>query len=210
MAADLREDWPRRGNPWTTTSTTTVHDNDWFAVEQNAVVRPDGSTGSYEVVRIRVLGVGILPIDEKGFVHMIGQWRLPLGRYSWEMPEGGAEDGETPLACAKRELKEEAGLSAATWREVLTLDLSTSLTDEQAVIFIATGLEAGRACPDDTEVLAHRRVHFADVLEAVLDGTVREAMTVAAIPCAQHMAISGALPAGVTHAILNRLGDASA
>ena len=104
-----------------------------------------------------------------------------------------------------------ARVPANVMDQLKTLNVQLSeLTDEQAVIFIATGLEAGRACPDDTEVLAHRRVHFADVLEAVLDGTVREAVTVAAILCAQHMAISGALPAGVTHAILNRLGDASA
>ncbi|MBK6702349.1 MAG: hypothetical protein IPG56_00325 [Caulobacteraceae bacterium] len=94
MADDQREAWPRRDNPWTITNTGKVHSNEWFEVEQNAVVRPDGSHGSYEVVRIRVLGVGILPIDAHGFVHMIGQWRLPLGRYSWVMPEGGAEDGE--------------------------------------------------------------------------------------------------------------------
>lgn len=210
MADDQREAWPRRDNPWTITNTGKVHSNEWFEVEQNAVVRPDGSHGSYEVVRIRVLGVGILPIDAHGFVHMIGQWRLPLGRYSWEMPEGGAEAGETPLACAKRELKEETGLSAATWREVLALDLSTSLTDEQAIIFIATDLEAGKPRPDDTEVLAHRHVHFVDVLTAVLDGSVREAMTVSAVLCAQHLATTGVLPAGVAHAMLHRPSRAKA
>lgn len=207
---DRHQTWPRRGNPWTVTSTRKAHSNNWFAIEQNDVFRPDGSPGSYEIVRMRKLGVGILPIDDGGFVHMIGQWRLPLGRYSWEMPEGGSENGETPLTCAKRELKEEAGLTAATWREVLTLDLSTSLTDEQAVVFIATDLTSGRSCPDDTEVLAHRLVHFTDVLTAVLDGTVREAMTAAGVLCAQHLATSGQLPAGVTRAMVNRPVDARA
>ena len=81
-----------------------------------------------------------------------------MGRYSWEMPEGGGEPGEAPLACAKRELEEEAGLRATAWTPILEMDMSNSLTDERGIIFLATGLQTGQKQPEVTEVLKHRRV----------------------------------------------------
>ena len=108
-------DWRDEGNPWRVRSTRTAYENPWLAIEENDVVHPDGSDGFYGVVRIRKLAVGVLPIDDDGFVHLVGQWRFPLGRYSWEMPEGGAEPGEDPEICARRELAEESGLRAGTY-----------------------------------------------------------------------------------------------
>ena len=108
------------------------------------VIHPGGRAGTYSVIRVRRLAVGVLPIEPDGRVHLVGQWRFPLGRYSWEMPEGGAEPGEDAQACARRELLEETGLSAGRLEQILELDLSNSLTDERAMLFLATGLRAGR------------------------------------------------------------------
>lgn len=200
----MSDTWDEGGNPWIVKGMTHAFENDWFRIDEHDVIRPDGVKGYYGVIRVRRLAVGVLPIDAAGRVHLVGQWRFPLGRYSWEMPEGGAEPGESARGCAERELAEETGLRAREWLQVLEMDLSNSLTDEQAVIFIATGLSPGEADPDPTEVLKRRTAHFREVLERIADGRIRDSLTVAAVLRAHHMAVTGQLPAALTAAMLRQ------
>jgi 8-oxo-dGTP pyrophosphatase MutT (NUDIX family) len=198
----MKDDWHEDGDPWIVKSRTRPFANEWFELDRNDVVRPDGKPGEYTVIRIRRLAVGVLPIEANGMVHLVGQWRFPLGRYSWEMPEGGAEPGETAMTSAQRELEEETGVRASDWTKILEMDLSNSLTDERAVIFLATGLQAGQAQPEPVEVLKHRRAPFRDVLARVVDGRIRDSLTVAAVLRAHHMAVTGQLPAALAAAML--------
>jgi 8-oxo-dGTP pyrophosphatase MutT (NUDIX family) len=200
----MSDNWDEGSNPWIVKGVTHAFENDWFRIDEHDVIRPDGAKGYYGVIRIRRLAVGVLPIDVDGRVYLVGQWRFPLGRYSWEMPEGGAEPGEDARGCAERELAEETGLAAASWTQVLEMDLSNSLTDERAVMFIATDLSPGVAQPDPTEVLKTRTAHFLDVLGRVADGRIRDAMTVATVLRAHHMAVTGRLPAPLAAAMLRQ------
>ena len=202
----MSDTWEEEDDPWIVKSVARPFENDWFAVDEYSVVHPGGADGEYTVVRPRRLAVGVLPIEADGSVHMVGQWRFPLGRYSWEMPEGGAEPGEHARDCAERELLEEAGISAKSWTPILKMDLSNSMTDEQAVIFIATDLTQGMAQPEAREVLRRRRAPFLDVLARVTDARIRDAMTVAAVLRAHHMAVTGQLPAPLAAAMLGQ-GD---
>lgn len=194
--------WDEDRDPWIVKGVSRPFENAWFYVEAHDVIRPDGADGHYGVVRVRRLAVGVLPVEADGSVHLVGQWRFPLGRYSWEMPEGGAEPGEEALVCAKRELAEETGLVAANWLKVLELDLSNSLSDEQGVLFIATGLRQGEAQPEGTEVFRRRRAPFMEVVARVAQGEIRDSLTVAAVLRAHHMAVTGQLPAPLARAML--------
>jgi len=200
--SDFCDVWDDDPNPWTVEGVTQPFENDWFRIDTNAVIHPGGARGAYSVIRIRRHAVGVLPIEDDGRVHLVGQWRFPLGRYSWEMPEGGADPGEAPLACAARELAEETGLRATSLQPILEMDLSNSLTDEQATIFLATGLTPGAARPDATEVFKRRTAPFAEALARVTDGRIRDAMTVAAVLRAHHMAVTGQLPGELARAML--------
>jgi 8-oxo-dGTP pyrophosphatase MutT (NUDIX family) len=202
----MTDAWEEGGDPWIVKGMAYAFENDWFRVDAHDVIRPDGTPGDYTVIRVKRLAVGVLPVEADGSVHLVGQWRFPLGRYSWEIPEGGAEPGEDPRECAERELAEETGLRAGALLKVLEMDLSNSLTDERAVLFIATDLTAGCVQPEGTEVLKHRRAHFLEVLERVADGRIRDAMTVAAVLRAHHMAMTGQLPAPLARAMLGK-GD---
>lgn len=195
-------DWEEDGDPWVVKGVARPFENYWFRIDAHDVIHPGGAPGTYGVIRIRRVAVGVLPIDDDGFVHLVGQWRFPLGRYSWEMPEGGAEPGEDALACARRELAEETGLAAASLEKILEMDLSNSLTDERAVIFLARDLTQGPAAPEPTEVLRRRRAPFLDVLARVVDGRIRDSMSVAAVLAAHHMAVTGRLPASLAQAML--------
>ncbi|MGE0741873.1 MAG: NUDIX domain-containing protein [Hyphomonadaceae bacterium] len=198
----MSSDWEDDGDPWIVKRVTHPFENDWFRIDRYEVVQPHGADGTYGVIRIRRLAVGVLPIDVDGTVHLVGQWRFPLGRYSWEMPEGGAEPGEDALDCAKRELEEETGLTAGSFQRVLEMDMSNSLTDERAVVFLATDLRPGEARPEAVEVLRARSAPFQELLQRVADGHIRDAMTVAATLRAHHMAVTGQLPGPLAQAML--------
>jgi 8-oxo-dGTP pyrophosphatase MutT (NUDIX family) len=81
----------------------------------------------------------------------------------------------------QRELREETGLEADGWRELCRLDLSNSVTDEVAILFVATGLRQGEATPEPTESITLRWVAFDEAVEMVRDGRITDVMSVAAI-----------------------------
>ena len=123
----------------------------------------------------------MLVLDESDRVLLVGQHRYALDDWSWEIPEGGVPAGETALEGARRELLEETGVEAREWRELARLHLSNSVSDELAVLFLATGLAHGIAAPDGTEALEIRWLPFEEALSMTLDGRISDAMTVVAI-----------------------------
>jgi len=167
--------------PWIRHSRRVAYENAWITIWHDEVTRPDGAPGVYGVVHFANLAAGVLAIDDRDRVLLVGQHRYALDVYSWEIPEGGVPDGETALEGARRELVEETGLVAAEWRELARAHLSNSVSDELAVLFLATALTAGVARPDGTEELARRWIPFAEALEMTLDGRITDAMTVIAI-----------------------------
>jgi len=105
---------PMTQNPWQTKSSRLVYENAWIRVREDQVTCPDGQPGIYGVVETRI-ATGVIALTPQHEIYLVGQFRYPTGEYSWEIIEGGTEDGEEPLAAAKRELQEEAGLVARTW-----------------------------------------------------------------------------------------------
>src|SRR5919202_4984629 len=167
-------------NPWRRVSTRAVYDNPWISVREDAVVRPDGRPGIYGVVHFKNIAVGVLAV-EGDEVYLVGQYRYPLDRYSWEIPEGGCPEGEEPLRAAQRELREETGLEAARWRMLGEAHLSNSVADEYAVWFLATALAPGDVRPEGTERLSVCRVPLHEALSMALDGAITDALSLLAL-----------------------------
>ena len=120
-------------------------------------------------------------MSNDGYTWLVGQWRYPLNAYSWEIPEGGGPLGEAPIETAKRELKEETGIIAENFKEIMQLHLSNSATDEHAFVFLATDLKFEAAEPEETEDLQIKKIHINKVFEMVLNGEITDAISVAAI-----------------------------
>ena len=99
----------------------------------------------------------------------------------WALPAGTMELGQTLRDCAIREVYEETGLTARTWRDLARIDLSNSVTDERARLFVATDLEQGVADPEPTESLAVRWLPFDEALAMTLDGRITDCLSVIAI-----------------------------
>ena len=174
-------------NPWKTESSRPIYDNPWIEVVEHEVINPAGNPGIYGKVHFKNLAIAILPVDDHGYTWLVGQYRYPLGRYSWELPEGGGPHSEDPLAAAKRELQEETGLTAASWRPILEMDISNSVTDERSISYLAETITAGKANPEDTEELVVKRLPFAEVLAMALNGAITDALSIATILKASHL-----------------------
>ncbi|MGH2511821.1 MAG: NUDIX domain-containing protein [Candidatus Limnocylindrales bacterium] len=168
-------------SPWRRHTRRLAYENAWLRVFHDEVVRPDGEAGIYGVVHFRNHAVAIVAIDSADRVILVGQWRYTLDAYSWEVPEGGVPAGEEPLDGARRELREETGLSAGHWREVARIAVSNSVTDELGSIFLATELEPGAASPEGTEQLRIRWVLFEAALAMIDAGQITDLLTIAAL-----------------------------
>lgn len=166
---------------WTRHSSKTVFENNWFRVLEDEVTNPGGGQNLYGHVQFKNRAVAILPVDDHGNTWLVGQERYTLGEYSWELPMGGAPEGESLLECAKRELREETGLSAKNWQETLQLHTSNSVTDEVGVVYIATGLSQGETEFEETEDLRNRKLPLEEAVEMVLNGDISDAISVAAL-----------------------------
>ena len=167
-------------NPWHTLTTRDVYANPWISVREDQVIRPDGAPGIYGVVHYQHVAIGVLPVEDE-HVYLVGQYRYPLDRYSWEIPEGGCAADEDPLRAAQRELAEETGLRAARWQRMGAAHLSNSVSDELAIWFLATEFTQGELQPEGTEQLRVRRVPLQTALRLVFNGELTDAISVMAL-----------------------------
>ncbi len=197
-------DWMRpTGKPWAIRTAKTVYQNPWLTVREYQATAPTGAPALYGVVSPHAYALAILPLHADGTVTLVGQHRFALADYSWEIPEGGGPIGQDLLGGAQRELREETGLIAADWREVLRMQLSNSVTDEQGVGYIALDLSQADSDPDETEAFQVARVPFRQVLNLAVGGKITDVMTVAMLLRAYHMVVEGQLPAALSKAMLS-------
>ena len=166
---------------WKKLSSRVVYDNPWITVHEDHVVNPSGGENQYGHDHFKNLAVAIAPLDDEGNTWLVGQERYTLGAYSREIPMGGAASGEEPLDAAKRELKEETGLSVGSWRKIMHLHMSNSITDEEGFVFLAEDLSEGEPQFDETEKLEIRKLPLVAALELVNCGQITDAISVAAI-----------------------------
>ncbi len=165
-------------NPWNILDSKKVYANNWIEVSHHEVVTPTGNNGIYGIVDFKNIAVGIIPLDNENNIWLVGQYRLPIEKYSWEIPEGGAPDNENTLEAAKRELREEAGILAESWTKICTFYTSNSVTNEQAVIYLAQKLSFTDYDPDPTEKLEIKKIPIQNAIGMIFDGTITDSITI--------------------------------
>lgn len=169
-------------NPWTTLSVREIYENRWIRIDEHQVLNPAGGPGIYGKVHFKNKAIGVIAIDSEDYTWLVGQWRYPLNEWSWEIPEGGCPYGEDPLAAAKRELKEETGLTASEWKVLHRIHLSNSVSDEEGFIFLAEGLSEGHAELEETEAdMKTWKLPLKEAVKMVDEGKITDSLTVMAL-----------------------------
>jgi ADP-ribose pyrophosphatase len=121
--------------------------------------------------------VAIVAIDEQKRVCMVRQFRHPVGEELWEIPAGKLAPGEDPLDCARRELREEAGIEAAGWRRLYSYFTTPGFSDEIMHLYLATGLSQGENHPDDDEFLEMAMIPLAQAYDRLKQGGIKDSKT---------------------------------
>ena len=158
-----------------------AYGNDFIRVREDRVIQPDGKTGSFAVVEWRHPGVGIVALTDDEQVYLVRQFRYGNNQYLWETPGGNGQDGEDPLASARRELHEETGLRAGRWDSLGHTLPMTGMVDAVIHLFLARELRQERPERDGTESISVRKLPLCEALREIEEGGITEASSVVAL-----------------------------
>ncbi len=154
-------------------------------LERATVELPNGKTSTREVVR-HVGAAAVVAVDDRGRVAAVKQWRHAFGRVLLEIPAGKLDAfGADKLETAKRELKEETGLTAASFRHLADILTTPGFSDEVIGLYLATGLSHGDSQPDEDEFLHLEFIEAKTLIESIRAGEVQDAKTICAMLLAE-------------------------
>ncbi|MBI1786016.1 MAG: NUDIX hydrolase [Acidobacteria bacterium] len=166
--------------PYRLATSREVYRNPWIRVREDRVIRPDGSSGLFGVMEGKT-GASVLALNDLHEVYLIREYKHAVARHSLEVMSGGLEPGESPLDAARRELKEEAGLTASEWTELGMIDPFTTFVNAPNYLFLARGIQEGEQSPDHGEVLEVVKTPFSRAVEMVMRGEITHGASCVAI-----------------------------
>jgi ADP-ribose pyrophosphatase len=159
------------------TSSREVYKCSLFRVTEDQAV---DSRNGFQIDRAVVRHAGsavMMAVDERKRILLVRQYRLPAGGYLWELPAGRLDPGEKPLQAARRELAEETGYRARTWKKLVSFWVSPGYVEERMTIFLATDLTAGEATPMEDERIEARWFSRREIAEMIQSGKIEDAKT---------------------------------
>ena len=181
-------------------SSKTVYRGPVFSVTTDQVLEPSGIKVRRDLIH-HSGSVVVLAVDDSrspARVLLERQYRHAAGDYLWELPAGRIDAGEEELEAAKRELIEETGYRAAHWRRILKFYASPGFVAETMAVYLATGLRAGEAEPEEDEIIVKRMVPLPVVLAMILKGTIRDAKTISSVLWLDHVSRGKSLKSAQT------------
>lgn len=148
-----------------------------FDVSERTVTLPNGREATRELVYHKG-AAAVVPVDERGFVTLVRQYRVAHDAVMLEIPAGKLDNAaEDPLDCAHRELLEETGLKAERMELLLRMIPTPGYDTETVNVYLATGLSAGSAHLDEDEFLTVECMPLRDAAERVMRGELSDAKT---------------------------------
>lgn len=166
-----------------TTASRLVYRNRWMRVREDSIRRQDGSSGIYGMVEKPDFAV-IVPMEDDGSLHLVEQYRYPVAARFCELPQGSWETqpDAAPIAVARGELGEETGLEAGKMSDLGYLFAMYGHSSQGYRVFLAQDLRyVGVAREHEEQGLITRRFAMAEVIRMIVDGTIKDAATVAAL-----------------------------
>ncbi|HEX3148729.1 MAG TPA: NUDIX hydrolase [Gemmataceae bacterium] len=157
-----------------------IHEGRKIKVAVDTSTGPNGEPIRRDLI-LHPGAVVILPVIDRDHICLLRNYRFVVGETLWEVPAGTLEPNEPIEDAAKRELAEETGYTAKTWKNLGYFYASPGVLDEKLHIFVAQDLTQGTATPEADEELEPKTVRWDDALRMAMDGTIKDAKTVTAI-----------------------------
>jgi ADP-ribose pyrophosphatase len=183
MPKSPRAKSPRSRSKARVLSSKMVYRGPAFWVSFDEVLEPTGVRARRDIVH-HTGSVVVLAVEERlGEPHILleRQYRHAAQSFLWELPAGRIDKGERDLAAAKRELLEETGYTAKSWKRILRFYASPGFVAETMAIFLAQGLRTGTAQPEADEVIQVRLVPLSEAVRMVMSGRIFDAKTIAGV-----------------------------
>jgi ADP-ribose pyrophosphatase len=162
-----------------------VYEGPLFRVHHDKLVEPDGRTNERDVIRhngsVVILAIDSSRSKKNPWLVIERQYRHAAKQYLWELPAGKLDAGEEPLKGAQRELAEETGYRAKKWKPLVEYYPSPGFLGETMKVFLAEGLEAGEATPEEDESIEFRLVRLSDVLKMIDKGAILDGKTLTSV-----------------------------
>jgi 8-oxo-dGTP pyrophosphatase MutT (NUDIX family) len=164
-------------NPYKVLSSKKIYKNPWIEVVEDKVIRPDGTEGVFGTVK-QGEGVIIVAVNPKKEVYLIKEYYYALGEYGVQTPAGKVEKGETPLQAARKELREETGITAKKWISLGKVHPLTMIIKSPQHLYLALETREGEKEEDEIEVVV---TPLEKAYEMVLNGKIAFAPSCVAI-----------------------------
>lgn len=172
----------KRGN-WEQLSSKLIHQNPFYSVREDVVIKPDGAKGTYNVVELKD-SVFIVALDKEQNVYLVELHRYTNDKLSVELPAGGSE-GRDILVAAKRELQEETGLKAKTWKRLGYIHPANGIVSSKDHVFLATDLEQTTSNSQEEEGISRvLRVPLKKAMMMVKNGEITDSESIASLTLA--------------------------
>jgi ADP-ribose pyrophosphatase len=163
----------------------TIYDGRIIKLEKWSVRLPNGSEAEREIV-LHNGAAAIVPVDRKGYVTLVRQFRVAIGRLMLEIPAGKLDfQGEDPFDCARRELEEETGLRAGKWQKLAHVVTTPGFCTERIALYLATDLTQAEQHTDHDEFLSLERMPLSEAIAKVLQGEIEDAKSCLGLLLAQ-------------------------
>ncbi len=166
-------------------SSTVVFQGPLFRICHDKLIEPGGHANERDVIRhngsVVIMAMDTTKSKKNPWIVIERQYRHAANQYLWELPAGKLEAGEDALSGAKRELAEETGYSARKWKPLVEYFASPGFLGESMKVFLAEGLVAGDARPEEDEKIEFRLVKLSDVLKMIDKGAILDGKTLTSV-----------------------------
>ena len=166
--------------PFEVKSSKIVYKNPWIEVREDRVIRPNGKEGLFGIVS-GASGASIVALTKNKEVFLVKEFHYATNTNNYELPSGAIDENETPLETAKRELKEETGLTADKWTDLGFINPLTVVLNSPNYMFLAEELSEGEAEDEEKDLIQLEKIPFKDALAMVEEGEITHGASVAAI-----------------------------
>lgn len=176
----------KKRGPFTIKNTRAIYENPWLQLREDQVIHSSGRAGLFGVVEMKP-GATVLALSSQLEAYVLREFKYALGRPSIELMSGGLDGSESPLEGAKRELREELGLTSSDWVDLGVVHPFTSVIHSPSHLFVAFDVIEGEARPEGWEEISATKVPFKELHEMVLTGVISHAGSCVCILKAAHL-----------------------